>query len=315
MIDIQDNYMRLEYLFLDPAKKEHISGYEVFNEKNADNQPNIEKRIIDLEGTDKWILIFTVKGRNETNAKALSKINDDIIKNSPVVLANGCAAYFNRRLFPIANTFERKIRKLIYLKSALYNDQADDKSKVTIKGLEKLDLGKIYELLFADEKLVKQFRQDVGSKNASKQYYQKVLSELEEHSIWNTLMGDIENDYLKDHFLDLVTYRNDIMHAHNIAYSDYCEHRKTFMKAIEMIDTEIEKLISDPTPSENTLLTVKELANKIIERNGNRGLRFVVKPLNDFFDEKAIVEAISTKVLQALEENGEIKIEESEELK
>ena len=161
---------------------------------------------------------------------------------------------------------------------------------------------------------MKQFRQDIGSKIASKQYYQKVLSELEEHSIWNTLMGDIENDYLKDHFLDLVTYRNDIMHAHNITYSDYCKHRREFTKAIEIIDKEIEKLFSDPSPSESTLLTVKELANKIIQRNGNRGLRFIVKPHNDFFDEKAIVEAISTKVLQALEENGEIKIEESEEL-
>ena len=142
MIEVQDNYMKLEYLFLDPAKKEEISGYEVLlegQEISAENRPNIEKRIIDLEGTDKWVLIFIVKGQNETNAKALSKINDDIIKNGPVVLANGCAAYFNRRLFPIANTFERKIRKLIYLKSALYNDQTDDKSKVTIKGLEKLD--------------------------------------------------------------------------------------------------------------------------------------------------------------------------------
>lgn len=65
---------------------------------------------------------------------------------------NESAAYFNKSLYPYFNEFERKLRKLLYLKSALQHDATASQN---IKELESKDLGTIFELLFTDTQFIK----------------------------------------------------------------------------------------------------------------------------------------------------------------
>lgn len=81
----------------------------------------------------------------------------------PTVLSNGCAAYYNKFLYPYFNEFERKLRKLLYLKSALSEDKRDSE---TIKDLESKDLGAIFALLFADPQFNQDVRERVKNKRA-----------------------------------------------------------------------------------------------------------------------------------------------------
>ena len=76
-----------------------------------------------------------------------------IVENfAPTVLINESLAYFNRKLFPYINEFERKLRKFLYLKSAIYTGE---KRIENIRDLESKDLGEIFVLLFTDAEFVK----------------------------------------------------------------------------------------------------------------------------------------------------------------
>lgn len=100
-----------EYLFIDNEKRSEVEEYRP-EKVTAETQG--------IENTECWIATYFVPGENEEGANLLSKVNEYIMSNyQPTVLSNGCAAYYNKSLFPFINEFERKLRKLLYLKSAL----------------------------------------------------------------------------------------------------------------------------------------------------------------------------------------------------
>ena len=115
-----------EYLFIEKDYKTKIK----------ENIPeNVEIKIFDIENSSCWIAVFSLDGENEKNAHTLSKANDYVIRNyNPTILSNGCSAYYNKSLFPHYNAFERNLRKLLYLKSALCENKKDAE---LIKDLEK----------------------------------------------------------------------------------------------------------------------------------------------------------------------------------
>ena len=132
-----------EYLFMGKETRDAVEKYK---------PENVDIEIFDINNTDCWCATYSVRGENETGAKTLSKINEHIISNfHPTILANGCSAYYNKKLFPYINEFERKLRKLLYLKSALSKNPKDGE---TIKDLESKDLGEIFTLLFTDVNFV-----------------------------------------------------------------------------------------------------------------------------------------------------------------
>jgi hypothetical protein len=91
---------------------------------------------------------FSVEGDNEEVAKILSKLDDTIRERFHVtILESGCAAYFNKRLYPLINNFENKLRKLLYLTSAI-NEKSESDNNIT--NLEGQTLGQIFMLLFID---------------------------------------------------------------------------------------------------------------------------------------------------------------------
>ena len=189
-----------------------------------------------------YIVSIETKVNDETAAKLLSDINERIISNlSVTVLSNGSAEYFNKALYPLANDFERKLRKLLYAASAL----KPDKGKV-IAGLETMDFGTLFEMLFLDQEYYKNVKTYVNGK--SEVPWTGFSSDLlafinneKENLLWDRLLyGQVP--LLRSSFNEIRNRRNDIMHAHNINKSEFNKARNLFKSVNEELDKAINGL-------------------------------------------------------------------------
>lgn len=251
-----------EYLISDKSKQEDIMKYD---------PSGVCRDIINFENSDCWIVTYSVPHNDEETAKILSEINEYISNNfQATVLSNGSAAYFNKTLFPIINEFERKLRRLLYLKSAL---NKDEKATENIRDLEQKDLGKIFEILFTDENFTKEVKRKLKSDitwQFAKHELFGILGAIEENTLWDKLVGETSVPMLRDNYLLVKDYRNDVMHAHNINYSSFKDARSLFQKINKQLDTEIghvvaaaekqpEQLSSDYNDTLNTALMKQNL--------------------------------------------------------
>jgi len=225
-----------EYLFSDKSKQADVLNYK---------PQNVDQDFADFKSTDCWMITYSVSGNSEDAARLLSDVNEYVLQAfNPVVLANGSAEYFNKMLFPIINEFERKLRKLLYLKSAL---NKDEKAQENIKDLEEKDLGTIFEFLFTDGDFVKAIRLKIKSEitwQFSKDEIINIIKKYQEHTLWDKLIGINSVPDLRNKYLCVKDYRNDIMHAHNINYQAFKEARLLFQKINKQLDSEIGIVIS-----------------------------------------------------------------------
>ena len=249
-----------EYLFVDDKMRTEIEAYK---------PDKVITEFYSIDNSDCWIVSYTIPGENENGAKILSDINEYVMeKFSPTVLSNGSSAYFNRMLFPCINEFERKLRKLLYLKAAL---NRGDKAVENINGLESKDLGEIFTLMFTDDAFIKSVRTTVNDKTwaFTKDEIIESLKNIEETTKWDSLIGVDSVVNLKTNFVAVKNYRNDTMHAHNISSKTYKEAKKLFGKINEQLDEEIGKIIKiaeeEPEKMDNSQfnselsLAIKEL--------------------------------------------------------
>lgn len=224
-----------EYLFSDNSKRTEIEKY---------TPKDVDIEITNIKNSDCWIITYSIPHTDEAAAKKLSEINQYIINSfNPIVLSNESAAYFNKRLYPFANKFERKLRKLLYFKSAL---NPDDKASENIKDLEKKDLGEIFELLFTDIAFIKTVKSKINEKTwqFTKAELYDTINNIGEDTAWNRLIGEDAVPDLSSHYVALKTFRNDIMHAHNISYKTYQEAKKLIETVNKQLDIEIGKIIA-----------------------------------------------------------------------
>lgn len=222
-----------EYLFKDKSISDSLKEY---------GGNKVKLNIIDIKNTQCFIACFHISGENEENAMVLSKLDDDIKKFSPIVLSNESSAYFNRRLFPLINEFERKLRKLLYLKSAMYEGNLPTDN---IRNLESYDFGKIFDILFIDPSFNKATKDVLNNKNwkFTKAEIMDSINKLAENRPWDYLVGQGVPSF-RNNYSDVKQYRNDVMHAHNINYVTYKKANKLFNEINKDIDCEIEKIIS-----------------------------------------------------------------------
>lgn len=224
-----------EYLFINDENKEIIESLDV--------DSKIQKEVTVIENSSCWILNLYIEGENEESAKLLDNLNTKICKKyTPIVLSNGCSAYFNKSLFPIINEFERKLRKLLYLASALQGVEESDK---VIKNLEEKDLGEIFCALFTDSTFVKGVKEKVNQKTwqFTRDELIKSVAELEENVLWDTLLGSECVNTLRKSFDKVKLYRNDVMHAHNIDLTQFRAAKRLFGKVNAELDVAIGELI------------------------------------------------------------------------
>lgn len=226
--------MKLEYLFKKSDLKEELKKY-----KNDKVSIIISENIGE---SDCWILTFDCNGENENSAKILSDVNENIIKKyDTTVLTNESSAYFNKILYPLVNNFERKLRKLLYIKVTL---NAEDKRVESIENLEEMDLGSIFTIIFADKNFVTQIKNKVikgMTWDFTKFELIKEIENIDEDVLWNHLLEETKQTDLPQKFLEIKKYRNDIMHAHNINYESFLYAKKLFNKINKQIDEAIDE--------------------------------------------------------------------------
>lgn len=223
-----------EYLFTGDEQKEAVKNY---------CPEKVQKEIQEIENSDCWTVTYSAPGENRETAILLSNINEFVIEHfHPTILTNESSAYFNKALFPHINEFERKLRKFLYLKSALNKD--NDSSK-NIKDLEQKDLGQIFELLFSDSNFVNEARKMIHAKSWQFTKDEIILSlqELTEHTLWDDLIGVDSVPSLRKSFPSLRTFRNDVMHAHNINAKTYKVALSLVKEINSQLDLEIGKII------------------------------------------------------------------------
>lgn len=223
-----------EYLFTDLEKYEDIEKY---------TPERVKIQICKIDNSECFIAKYSVDGENEESAKKLSMVDEYITKKyQPIVLANGSSAYYNQKLFPFINEFERKLRKLLYLKSAL--SKSKDSSQ-NIIDLENKNLGEIFEILFTDKTFINKVKAKLSNKswNFTKRELISLAQSLSENTVWNALLGEDAVSELQERFIDVKNYRNDVMHAHNINTKAYHDSKKLFKDINNKLDKEINNIV------------------------------------------------------------------------
>ncbi|MHB0809469.1 MAG: hypothetical protein ACYCDV_08890 [Facklamia hominis] len=241
-----------EYLLQDENIKKDISDYKP------------EKASIKLYQVEKgkcWYAKLSVNGSNEQTARDLSDIDMYVQEHFAVtVLRSDCSAYFTNKLYPLLSSFERTLRKLLYIFSVINND---DESAKNIKELENKTIGQIFTMLFIDDAFVRSIKESIKGANRdifSKDDILKLISSVDEKTVWDSLMGDDIVPTLRKNFQEVRSIRNKVMHAHNINWNEYKNSRKLLRKIIKEMDTalddvSIKESIATKKPSYNHTLS------------------------------------------------------------
>ncbi len=212
--------MKIEYLYSDDSYKQKIDGIEkdpsiTFSEEKAEKLN---------------IFRFETKENDENAAKVLSSLNDNIFKvldeEKFFILENEASAYFNKTLYPHFNSFERLLRKLIFITSTKANLESDK-----VRRIEGLDFGEIYKFLFCSDDFIKVVKTEINNKPYSKYDMINKLNQIQETTMWSQLVKGDKAEFIQKHFLEIIEYRNDVMHAHNIDYQKYTKIKKLVSKA------------------------------------------------------------------------------------
>lgn len=249
-----------------------------------------------IENSDCKIVKYMVTGGDEDSAKLLSVINEIVVdKYEPTVLTNESSAYFNRRLFPFFNEFERKLRKLIYLKSALYKDK--DEAKV-LDDLEEMTFNEIFTILFTDERFMSSLREKTRDKNYKFSSYTilKYINELPESTLWSKMFEKGAVNKLDENFEIIRHHRNDIMHAHNISFKSYKNALNLIKKTNAELDLEIGRTIGlkeSKIPSDEPINYNKIINETIVSNRFNEGLSALQEALGEY-NHSAIEEIASS---------------------
>lgn len=233
--------MILEYLFFSKNIREgienfNISALSIYKSKN-DTLKIVFK---DFEGAEYWAVRYEYGKNSENDALRLSKFNEDFVSQfSPVTLINESAEFFNQKLYPLVNKFERLLRKFLFLRVAMCDET---KFEHIIKDIESKDFGEIYNILFVDSRFCKDVRDKIKNAHTKLDMIQ-ILEESKETTAWDILASEDKLSLIKDNFDVLKLYRNDVMHAHNISETTYKKAKTLFSDANLQLEQEINKLI------------------------------------------------------------------------
>lgn len=229
-----------EYLFLSDEYRAAVEQYK---------PSDVIVEISSIENTWLWVATFSVDGKNEDGAKKLSDVHNTLAKYSPLVLSCESSEYYNRMLFPLINELERKLRKLLYLAVSISDNT---EAKKSIQRLEEKDFGEIFDLLFIDMNFISNLKKRInadaksefnGKSKYSKQEIQIYLDRLDENLLWDIILKRDDVPTLRRRFRDVQTYRNDVMHAHNIESSTYTKAKYLFEKVNKELNITIGRLI------------------------------------------------------------------------
>ena len=238
-----------EYLFQSDEHRATVEAYK---------PDGVAVEISGIDNTPLWVAAYSLSNKNEESAKRLSDVHTIVVQYSPLVLSCESSEYYNQILFPLVNELERKLRKLLYLAASISDDK---KAKENIKQLEEKDFGEIFDLLFIDQNFITNIKKRINSEaksefngmgRYSKEEVKAYLDSLEELPLWDSILGEKDVHTLRTRCRDVQSYRNDVMHAHNISKELFGKARYLFDKINNELDIAIGKRIraSEDNPDE-----------------------------------------------------------------
>lgn len=231
-----------EYLFLDDKHKKEIE---------TQKYDNVTGKIRTLENTSVWMATYSVPGKSEEIAKKLSAVHLSVSPHASHVLSCESSEYFNKMLYPHINEMERKLRKLVYLAASISDKE---EAKKIIANLEEKDFGEIFTLLFTDGNFISSLKLRVNASANSgyekkstftKNEILKHIQEMKEETTWVSILGESTVPSLRKKFRDAQSYRNDVMHAHNICHNTYEDAKKLFISINDELNKEIRNIIGE----------------------------------------------------------------------
>lgn len=241
-----------KYILLDEKEKKAISEYK---------PANVHSRLLSVESDKCWCVEFSADGNDEETAKRLSNIDVYICGHFNVtVIENDSSSYFNNKLYPMVSELERKLRKILYIFSAI--DKENESAK-NITALEKKDFGQLFTLLFVDDNFMTAAKNMVKSANRetfSKAEIMRSLNNIDEKPVWDLLLGNNVVPTLRSRFQDVRSIRNDVMHSHNISWHKFDDARTLLQKIVSEMDSalndiSIAEFIEKKKPTFNQTLT------------------------------------------------------------
>ena len=242
-----------EYLLLDNTQKDALEAYK---------PEGVTVKLFSANEGKCWYAQFRIDGEKEKTAKKLSDVDEYVRDNFKVtLLENGSAAYFCGRLYPLVSRFEYLLRKLLYLTSAI---NENNKSTGNISDLESKTFGEIFTMLFIDDKFMSKIKDEVKSRNRDKFSKAEIIALIQsadENTVWDELLGVDVAPTLRSRFHDVKDYRNDVMHSHPINWRKYQEIQKLYCT----INSEIDEAIHAIEVTENMTSSKPEF-NEILER-------------------------------------------------
>ena len=250
--------MKQEYLIKAEETKAKIEAYKYPDE--------ITLKIDKYGETEYWVVVIASVKENLTIAKKLSEIDQFIQEMDPILLTSDCSEFYNEKLYPIFNRFERKLRKLLRLASAF---SPANSLEETITKLEKMDFGQLFDALFIDDHFNDEAKKCLKGfdHKFSKEELLERLSNLQEISGWDELLGREEFPELRKSYTKIRDYRNDTMHAHNINYKTYMETKSLLEEVIKEIDDKSRQFIKSPESFESINESFNQVLMKLIQQS------------------------------------------------
>ena len=270
--------MKLVYLFPSMGQHERVEAYKY--ERPYTQGPNSGKTRISLSAylqiinSSFFVATFSMIENTLNVARELSSLHKDFNAHFQcTLLVNEASAYFNEKLFPKINRFERTLRQYIYFKQAYYltdldkslNNETNPATKKALneeikrvkdafkkKKLEDMDFDGIFRLLFVDSVLCdtikrKFFPDASASSNAykvRKADYIQFIESIDENILWNSLSAGAL-DIVKENFKSIQVIRNHVMHAHNIDYETFHDADRMIDETQKALDAEIGSFIQE----------------------------------------------------------------------
>ena len=189
---------------------------------------------------------------DKSKAKKLDELTKRIDATYPnmfQLIGSESSQFFCKEIYPYIVDFETKLRTVLYIACALFENKSGNLSinkqsflyKVDNKNksIEELDFGKIYECFFTDKNIQAQIN-GLNSRRMSKDDWKKKIAEFEENTIWHNMVG-AKYDFIEKHFLEIIEFRNDVMHNHLISFAQYEKATDTLIKA----NQELDRIITD----------------------------------------------------------------------
>lgn len=215
-----------------------------------------------------FLCSYEIMTTEEDDYKLLSDLHKQIINSlgdmEYLLTMDEASTYFNQKLYPDINKFERSLRKLYRI--VVMRDK-NGKLPNNAKDLENADFEKLHFLFFCDLNYIETIRKFCNGQFTEQELKNKIKA-TKEGSWWKRAFGD-EYTFIPNNFEKIKICRNDIMHAHNYFYEDYIKHAKLMEKS----NNELNKILNNVLENNIKLprftpILLNENLNKILGEIG-----------------------------------------------